>query len=309
MAIDEYLALRRGLGNGLRGAGIYLHHFADFLDAEEATVITTDLALRFACMPVRALPSTWAQRLTYVRRFAAWHQATDARTEVPPHGLLPHRHRRKPPHIYTEREIEALVQEASRLPSATGLRARGHATLFGLLAATGLRLGEAVSLDRGDVDLANGVLLIRRAKFGKSRFLPVHDSTRKVLLDYARFRDRILVAPKTPAFLVGESGTRLTQAGVRANFVRVSRTVGLRSASDGNRYGHGPRLHDMRHRFAVARLVEWYREGRDVDREIPKLTTYLGHAHVFSTYWYLEAVPELLGLATERLEREGQVAL
>jgi integrase len=307
-AVEEYLALHRRLGAGMRDTGSNLHRFADFLEQEGATVVTTDLALRFACQPVHALPSTWASRLTHVRRFAAWHSAVDPRTEVPPTDLLPHPHRRKPPHIYSDEEIGALVWEASRLPSPTGLRARTLATLLGLLPSTGLRIGEALSLDRDDVDLAEGILFVRRGKFGKSRFIPVHDSTCDALGEYARDRDRLLPHPKSPAFFVGEGGRRPTQGSVRHNFVRISRVVGLRSPTDGNRYGHGPRLHDMRHRFAVARLLAWYREGRDVDREMPKLSTYLGHVHVSCTYWYLEAVPELLRLATERLERAGQVA-
>jgi integrase len=243
-----------------------------------------------------------------VRRFAAWRSATDPQTEVPPQGLLPFRHRRCPPYIYSDQEIERVVAEAARLPSSTGLRARTYSTLFALLSATGLRLSEALALDRDDVDLPGGVLRVRRAKFGKSRFVPVHVSTRDALREYARDRDRLLRRPTTPAFLVSERGTRLSGWNARRTFVRVSRAVGLRPATDGDRHGHGPRLHDMRHRFAAARLLAWYREGKDVERELPKLSTFLGHVHVADTYWYLEAVPELLRLATDRLVRARRAA-
>jgi integrase/recombinase XerD len=299
-ALDTYLALRRGLGSELRGPGAYLRRFVEFLDREGAAVLTTELALRWAMSPTDATPATWAQRLNDVRRFAAWLSATDPHTEIPPRGLLPERYRRRPPYIYSDEEFERIVREATRLPSSLGLRGRTYATLFGLLAATGLRLGEAVALDRDDVDLRAGVLAVRRAKFGKSRFVPVHDSTRRALHRYAQQRDLLLPRPASAAFLLSEHGTRLTQCSARYTFAVVSRGVGLRPPTRGQRHGRGPRLHDMRHRLAARTLVRWYREGRDVERELPKLSTYLGHVHVADTYWYIEAVPELLRLATER---------
>lgn len=299
-AIEKYLALRRGLGAQLREPGIHLHHFADFLDRHAATVVTAELALEWATAAAHATPATWATRLGDVRRFSAWMSATDPRTEVPPRGLLPERYRRVQPYIYSDEEIERIVREAARLPSPSGVRALTYATLFGLLASTGLRLGEAVSLDRDDVDLCAGVLAIRRAKFGKSRFVPMHESTTRALQHYARRRDSLLACPRSPAFLLAEGGTRITQDSARYNFVVVSRSIGLRPPARRHHYGCGPRLHDMRHRLAVRTLVRWYREGRDVERELPKLSTYLGHVHIADTYWYIEAVPELLRLATER---------
>lgn len=299
-ALTTYLAVRRGLGTELLRPAAYLHHFVEFLDREGASVVTTALALRWATAPAAATPATKASRLNDVRRFAAWLSATDPRTEVPPRGLLPDRYRRRAPYIYSDEEIERIVREAARLESPSGLRAQTYATLFGLLAATGLRLGEAIALDRDDVDLRAGVLAIRRTKFGKSRFVPVHDSTRKALQRYAQRRDLLAPRPVSPAFLVSEGGTRVTQCSARYNFVVVSRAIGLRPPARGHHHGRGPRLHDMRHRLAARTLVRWYREGRDVERELPKLATYLGHVHVADTYWYIEAVPELLQLATER---------
>ena len=299
-SLETYLALRRGLGSELRRPGAYLRRFVEFLDREGVAVITTKLALRWATAPANATPATWAGRLDDVRRFAAWQSATDPRTEVPPRGLLPDRYRRRPPYIYSDDEVERIVREAARLPSLLGLRAHTYATLFGLLAATGLRLGEALALDRDDVDLRAGVLAIRRAKFGKSRFVPVHESARTALQRHAKQRDLLLPRPASPAFLLSERGTRVTQCSARYNFVVVSRAIGLRPPANGHHHGRGPRLHDMRHRLAAMTLVRWYREGRDVERELPKLSTYLGHVHVADTYWYIEAVPELLQLATER---------
>lgn len=299
-ALEAYLALRRGLGTELLRPARYLRRFVDFLDREGATVITTELALRWATAPANATPATRASRLDDVRRFASWLSATDPRTEVPPRGLLPDRYRRRPPYVYSDEEIERIMREAVRLDSPLGLRAQTYATLFGLLAATGLRVSEALSLDRDDVDLHAGVLAVRRSKFGKSRFVPIHDSTRRALHRYAQKRDHVVAHPASAAFLLSERGTRVTDCSARYNFVVVSRAIGLRPPARGHHHGHGPRLHDMRHRLAAKTLIRWYREGRDVERELPKLSTYLGHVHVADTYWYIEAIPELLQLATER---------
>lgn len=298
-ALDSYLTLRRGLGTELKGPGAYLRRFVEFLDREGATVVTTELALRWAMEPTDSATATWARRLADVRRFLAWLSTVDPRTEVPPLGLLPERYRRRPPYIYSDQEIECIVIEAAKLSSSVGLRGHTYSTLFGLLSAAGLRHGEALALDREDVDLNSGVLTIRRTKFGKSRFVPVHESTRLALRQYSRRRDSCVPRPKSPAFFLADRGTRVTQDSARHNFALVSRVIGLRPPGP-TRHGRGPRLHDMRHRLAVKTLVRWYQEGRDVERELPKLSTYLGHAHVADTYWYIEAVPELLQLATER---------
>jgi integrase/recombinase XerD len=306
-ALETYLALRRGLGSVLRGPSGHLHRFIEFLDREGATIVTTKLALRWATAPCGVTPATWGQRLADVRRFATWLSATDPRTEIPPPGLLPGRYRRCQPYIYSDNEVESIVREAARLPSPLGLRAHTYGTLFGLLASTGLRLGEAITLDRDDVDLRAGILAIRRAKFGKSRFVPIHDSTCNALRRYARRRDQLVPRPASAAFLISERGTRLTQRSAENNFEVVSRAVGLRPLTRG-RSGRAPRLHDMRHRLAVKALLRWYQDGRDVERELPKLSTYLGHVHVADTYWYIEAVPELLRLATERATQTREEA-
>lgn len=300
-AVEEYVALRRSLGSRLHQPAKALRRFVEFLENEGVDCVTTELALRWAQEPAGAQPSTWADRLGVVRRFAAWRSATDPSTEIPAAALLPHRRRRKPPYVYADNEIERIVTEAARLPSVAGLRGPTFATLFGLLAATGLRIGEALALDLADVDLHSGILAIRKAKFGKSRFVPLHESARRALAGYAAHRDRILPRRADQAFFVSEHGARVGHELARWTFAKVSRTTGLRAPTVRGRKGRGPRLHDIRHRFAVATLIRWYREGRDVERELPKLSTYLGHVHVHHTYWYIEAVPELLRLATERL--------
>jgi integrase len=278
-----------------------LRQFAAFLERQGAPYITRELALRWAQQPAHAQPATWASRLTAVRRFAQFWSASDPRTEVPPLGLLPHRYARKPPYVYTEADIRRLIAVARQLPSPTGLRPATYATLLGLLAVTGLRISEALALNRADVDGAEAILTIRRTKFGKSRLVPVHPATQRALGRYARRRDRVCPTPTTDSFFVSERGARLTQCTVRYTFNRLSRQVGLRGPAD----RRGPRLHDFRHRLAVTTLLRWYRAGVDVERRLPALSTYLGHRHVADTYWYLSAVPELLRLAAARLEALG----
>jgi integrase/recombinase XerD len=307
-ALDEYLSMRQGLGFRMRVPAGLLRRFIAFLTRAGHEVITRELAVQWAMTPRQAQPATWAWRLGIVRRFAQWRQATDPRTEVPPAGLLPHRFRRPRPYLYTGAEIRGLLAAARALPSPRGLRALTYATVFGVLVATGLRVSEALALDDADVALDRDLLTIRRTKFGKSRIVPVHRSTTDALTQYAEARNRLLSRRVTPAFFVSERGTRLAGDNTRHTFVLVSRQAGLR-APTGCRHGHGPRLHDMRHRFAASTLVAWYRAGKDVERELPKLATYLGHVHVNETYWYLEAVPELLQLAAARVTGSPAEAL
>lgn len=300
-ALAQYVAVRRALGTKFREPALTLDHFVDFLEREGAEFITTELALRWATEPKSVQRATWARRLTLVRGFAAWLSAVDARTVVPPRRLLDSRRRRNAPHIYSQQEIERLMLEAAGLSSPTGLRGMTYSTLIGLLAATGLRPGEVLALDRSDVDLSNGILSVRQTKFGKSRFVPVEDSTRVALQRYAQQRDRFCSRRLDEAFLICERGVRLNGSTVRRTFAKMSCTIGLRTQAQGRRLGRGPRLQDFRHSFATAKLVEWYRAGLDVSRELPKLATYLGHVDVGLTYWYIEAVPELLQLASQYL--------
>jgi integrase len=299
--LRQYLALREALGFQLRDIRWGLNQFVDFLEARGISRITTGLAVEWATKPASVQPATWAWRLGIVRQFAAWLSAQDPRTEVPPQGLLPYQYRRRPPYIYSIREIEQLIQTAAALPSSGGLRGRTYSTLFGLLAITGMRIGEAVALNRDDVNLVEGTLVLRKSKFGKSRLVYVHPSTQRALEAYADARDRFCPCPQTQAFFLLERRTRVTKNIAEWTFAQVSREVGLRLP--GKSHGKGPRLHDLRHSFASRTLINWYRAGLDVEREIPKLASYLGHRSARDTYWYIEAVPELLQLATQRLEK------
>ncbi len=298
-ALEEYLAVRRALGFKLRNAGDLLKGFVTYAEREGASSITTDLAMRWAMEQKKCQPAQWGNRLALVRRFARYVSALDAGTEIPPLGLLPRRFHRKVPYLYSDEEIAHLIAAAKKLRSRQGLRAATYATLFGLLAVTGMRMSEPLALDRDDVDLRRGILIVRRTKFGKSRLIPVHASTREALRRYRAVRDRI--CPRAQSFFVSERGKRLTSERVWWTFVQLSHQIGLRGPGD----RHGPRLHDLRHRFAVQTLLGWYRAGLNVEQHLPELSAYLGHAHVNDTYWYISAVPELLHLATLRLEDKG----
>jgi site-specific recombinase XerD len=300
-ALREYVAVRRALGTKLLEQAVTLGHFLDFLERERATFITTELAVRWACRRPGVQPATQARRLTEVRRFARWLSAFDPRTEVPPQRLLHSPQRRPKPYIFTDQEIDHLMAQAARLSPPRGLRARTYVTLIGLLAATGLRPGEALRLTLPEVDLASGILAIRHTKFDKSRFVPIDESTRTALMQYVKDRKRLCPGAQTDSLFVSEPGSRLRAHAARRTFALLCGAVGLRTLS-GLRIGRGPRLQDIRHTFATRRLVEWYRAGLDVERELPKLATYLGHVSVANTYWYIEAIPELLQLATDRLQ-------
>jgi len=298
-ALQEYLAVRRSLGFELRNIDRPLHNFVSFLERQGISYITTDLALCWAKQPVNAQPAHWARRLSAVRGFAQYRSATDPRTQVPPQGLLPYRYCRISPYLYSRHEIVQLLKAAGRLRTTKGLRPKTYSTLFGLLAVTGIRISEALALDRDDVDLAQGVLTIRRTKCHKSRLVPLHPSAERKLQQYACRRDQVHPRPISPGFFLSDHGGRVTQWAARWAFVQVSRQIGLRGPSD----SRGPRLHDFRHGFAVRTLLTWYRTGIDAETHLPELAAYLGHAHVTDTYWYLTATPELLRLAARRLDR------
>jgi len=301
-AIKDYIALRRSLGFKLNDMAADLTKFASFLEQKAAPYITTALALEWAMQSTDHLPSHWARRLGFVRVFARHWSATDPRTEIPPAGLLPFRAQRARPYLYTEQEIQRLLAAAKSLSPASGLRPWTYHCLFGLLAVSGLRISEAIKLERQDVDFYQGVLTIRQTKFNKNRLIPLHTSTRDVLSEYAEHRDRLVPNPSSSCFLLNDCGRCLERSAVRRTFYDLSRQIGLRGPADHT----GPRIHDFRHRFALNTLIQWYRAGEDIERRLPVLSTFLGHAHVADTYWYLSIHPELMGLATERLEQRWE---
>lgn len=298
-AATDYLALRRALGFKLRHETWWLPDFVAYLASHGSSTITTELALRWAQQPADANPSWWARKLGAIRRFAQYHHASDPRTEVPAADLLPYRARRQTPHIYGDEEVAALLQQARRLPDP--LTSASYTTLLGLLAATGMRVGEALGLDQQDIDWRQSLLTVRHSKFGKTRQLPVHGSTISALRDYIQVRDR-LCRRRTPSFFVSRVGTRVIHQNFHHVFLRLIARSGIGAGS-----AHRPRLHDLRHTFAVKTLREWYRSGVDVEQRLPWLSTYLGHVNPTSTYWYLTATPELLSLAAARLEHAWKV--
>ncbi len=302
-AVNDYLTMRRNLGFKLHEAGKLLPAFVTFMEQRRASYITPQLALAWAQQSSTVQPAEWARRLSVVRTFARHRSATDPRTQIPPKGLLPYRPKRARPYLYTSEEIESLLRAALSLPAREGLRPWTYHCLFGLLAVTGLRLGEACNLELRDVDLKTSVLTIRGAKFGKSRLIPIHASTRRVLADYLERRDRRWAARQVSSYLfVSNRGNRLDNKDIHRTFYALSRQIGLRGQSD----SHGPRIHDLRHRFAVMVLLRWYRSGEDVEQRLPYLSAYLGHVHISDTFWYLSAWPELMREAMSRLERRWE---
>ena len=301
--VEEYLALRRGLGARLVSQGTLLLHFGRFLDRmEQGGPITTELVLRWAQAHRSSDPDQTARRLGAVRGFLRHRAGIDPATEVPPPQLLGSGIRRKPPHIYARAEVEALLQACTRLWPRHGLRPHTYRTLFCLLFATGLRISEALQLDDADVDLAAGVLTVRNGKFGKARLVPLHPTAVPPLRRYVVLRDRAVTA--SPAFFRTEYHARLSYTAVRMTFGQLRKRLGWTAQGRARR----PRLHDMRHTFAVSCLVRWYREGIHPDQKMAHLATYLGHVEVTDTYWYLSAVPELSALAAERFERFASCA-
>jgi integrase len=294
--VEDYLALRRSLGYKLETDGRRLFNFAAFLDREDSPVITTRLALAWATRPAGISAQTAARRLAIVRRFAEFVCTLDPRTEVPPSDSLPYRKTRSLPYVYSRADVQALIRgiEVLRAPR---FRRSTFSTLIGLLVVTGMRVGEAIGLDRSDFDRRKGVLTIREGKFGKSREVPLHSTARAALRRYERERDRRCLRPDSLSFFISMAGSRLHRQNVSLTFTRVLRRAGLL-----DRKPRRPRIHDLRHTFAVNTLIDWYRAGLDVETQIPLLSTYLGHVSPSSTYWYLSAVPELVGRAAERLE-------
>jgi integrase/recombinase XerD len=299
--LDRYLTIRRSLGYKLSTDERILSRFVSFAEREKAEHTSTTLFLRWQETFGKANKQTWAHRLGTIRIFAQWLHSMDAKHEVPPQSLIPSRARRPHPYIYSEDDIRRIVEAATELPSINGIRALTCSTLFGLIAVTGLRVSEALSLDAADIDLENGVITLLQGKLGKARLLPVSDCTRIHLGDYAKERDRLLGAP-SKAFFVSDRGERLTDCGARYSFAAVCQTIGLRPSQKFHRHGRGPRIHDLRHTFAVRTLLNWYRNNREPAREMIKLSTYLGHSDPAHTYWYIEGVPELLELASKRIE-------
>lgn len=295
--LEDYLRLRRSLGHQMAEAAWQLPDFVDFLEDRGQRTVTIPATLAWIQHRQGEQVTTMApRRMTAVRGFARYLSGIDPDTEVPPLGLLPHRQRWRQPFIYSDADIAAVLTAATAMD--TRLRAATYHTLIGLLAASGMRIGEAINLDRDDIDWTEGVLRIRESKFGKSRLVPQQTSTMTALHDYDLLRDEAMPRPQDPSFFLSLTRKRLIYAVVSPTFRHLVNDAGVGTAAP-----HPPRLHDLRHTFAVRTLLHWYRTEDNVAARIPSLSTYLGHREPASTYWYISAAPELLALAAAR--REG----
>jgi len=291
--VEDYLRLRRALGFKLERAGHLLPQLVAYLEAAGVATVTSELAIAWARLPAHTQPNHWAQRLAIARGFARYLRALDPATEVPPAGVFPTRRHRPTPFLWSQRDICRLLESTRALRPA--LRAATYQALFGLLATCGMRVGEAVGLDRDDVDLRAGVITIRHAKFDRTRLVPLHPTVTEALSRYAAERDRLCPRPRARAFFVSSAGTRLDRSGVGNTLRKITTALGMRTESV------HPRAHDLRHSFAMDTLIRWQRSGLSVDEHIATLSTYLGHVSPADTYWYLSASPELMGLAAQRL--------
>lgn len=295
--LDEYLRLRRLLGHDLADAHRLLPRFVQHLDANGVEYVTVEAAVAWSLEPRVPTGSVVpGRRMMAVRGFARYLSGVDPRTEVPPAGIIRIPRRWRPPFIYTDADVLALMDQARR-SIRQPLRAATYQTLIGLLAATGLRVGEALRLDRGDLDTQAAVLQVRRSKFGKSRQVPLLPSTLDALERYAVRRQRLYPQPSTDSLFVSLRGTRVIYEVVWPAFRMLCQTTGVGAGSPVS-----PRIHDLRHTFAVRALLGWYRDGVDVQTRLSWLSTYLGHREPRYTYWYLSAAPELLAHAARLLE-------
>jgi integrase len=303
--VDTYLAARRSVGFDLRIAGRQLRAFARFADQTgHRGPLTVDVAVRWAQSTPRGTRLTWARRLQTLRPFMKYRAQFDPATEIAPSGLFGPVHRRLVPHIYTEAEVSALVDAAAQLRPVTGLRlrARTYATLFGLLASTGLRISEALALTPTDVDLPAASLTVRKTKFRKSRLVPLHPTTVAALQRYVVARRRRVSDRRIETFLVSEQGTPLGDRMVHHTFAKLRARLGWIGRGD---YAL-PRVHDLRHTFLCRALVRSYQQQQGVDHVIDLLSTYVGHASVADTYWYVTAIPDLLALAGQRFAQPAE---
>ena len=290
--VADYLQVRRALGYKLVQPERLLTQYCRYLDQSGQTAVTVENVLAWAMEPNGA--TSWhASRLMVLRSFARWAHTFDPNIQVPPREILPFRSPRAVPFIYTAEQIQSLLEQVDEIQSP--MIAATYRTLIGLLAATGLRVSEAINLNR--MDLESGVLTIADTKFGKTRLVPLHPSVQDALAGYAKTRDRLLGSVATDALLVSTARTRLIYQNVHRRFHCLVAQAGIEPKSERCR----PRIHDLRHMFAVTTMIDAYRNGDNPAEVLPVLSTYLGHASPASTYWYLEAVPELLGEAALRV--------
>jgi integrase/recombinase XerD len=293
--VEDYLRLRRALGFKLRFPGQVLPSLAAYLEAAGAATLTAELAVAWSALPQGVHPVVWSHRLGAARGFARYLKTVDPAAEIPPYRIWPGTAPRRQPVIFTDGDIARLVAAARALNPP--LRAATFEALLGLIAATGMRLGEAIGLERAGADLEAGLLTIVSTKSGRDRLVPLHPTVTSTLADYARRRDQLCPAPFTSRFFVSSAGRPVCARLADLAFAQLTERLGLRAE------GRQPRIHDLRHSFAVRQLLAWHRDGADVNAKMPLLSAYLGHVSPAGTYWYLTAVPELMELAAARLTR------
>ena len=300
--VEDYLAIWRRLGFALRIQGYQLLRFARFADdIGHRGPLTLQLAVQWARWNAPR-PVTWATRIDMLRPFARYRAQFDPATEIPPRNLLGTCHRRLVPHIYSAQEIQSLLAAAAQLLPVGGLRPATYETLFGLLAVTGMRISEALHLTLQDVELEAGIITVRETKFRKSRLIPLHPTTTQALQRYVHLRDTLVPTPPSDDFFLSDGGRRMLQDTVERLFRRLCDQLGWRS-----RGGHPvPRIQDLRHSFITHCLLRWYQQGINVDNEMLGLSTYVGHAEITYTYWYVTGVPELMAIAARRFEQFAQ---
>jgi integrase len=291
--VDEYLRLRRALGFKLKEDERLLGQLVGYLEAAGASTVKTELAVTWARQPVGVHPNHWSKRLRVARGFAAYLHTVDPATEIPPPDIFPHRRQRATPYLFSQQDICRLLTEARRLRHP--MRAASYEALLGLLAVSGVRIGEAVALEREDVDLDAGLITIRKAKGDRVRLVPLHPTSTDALRRYASARDRLCPRPRSHAFFLSSAGTPVLDESLRKTFREITSRLGIRTKTV------QPRIHDLRHRFAVQTLIDWQRSGVKIDEHLPTLSTYLGHVSPSDTYWYFSASPELMALAADRL--------
>jgi integrase len=298
--VNDYLATRRAMGFKVEGLTKLLLSFAAFCEARGATRVQNDLAVQWATATIKAPvhDALLARRMDAVRIFARHQHALDPATQIPPEAICSRRYRSREPNVFSEAEVLAFLAAAETL--SPRFRAVTWRTLIGLLAATGMRPGEACRLIVSDIDLANGVVQVLETKFGKSRLVFLHPTTATVLGDYLRVRQDWVgdAARGCPAVFVNSRREAISPDRLGATFRQIVAAAGI-TTEPGHR---PPRLHDLRHTFAVTTMLDWYRDGHDVQVRLPLLSTWLGHVDPASTYWYLHAVPELLAHAARRLD-------
>lgn len=294
---EDYLRLRRALGYKLERHGRLLPQLVAYVEAAGERTITRELAISWARLPAAAQAQHWAARLAIARGFALYMQTIDPATEVPPTGVFAVRYQRPTPHLWSGEDICRVLEAAGGLRPP--LKAASYEALFGLLAVTGMRVGEALALEPGDVDLEEGVITIRQetAKLERARLVPLHPTAVQALRRYADARARLCPRPRSRAFFLSASGARIDRSEASKTLRKITTALGLRTQAV------HPRAHDLRHSFALSTLLDWQRTGLRIDERIAVLSTYLGHVSPADTYWYLTATPELMGAAAERLQR------